>query len=345
MNFSLYLTELLKTNDCVIVPDLGGFIANYLPAASDPESDRFFPPVKELVFNSKLRKNDGLLVNFICEREDVGYLEARKMVSEYVSETIFKLESGEKIVLEGIGVLRYDDSEHLAFEAFKGEILRPDVFGLGAMHFPQLISKHAPIVAPAFRDHSPERRARSRSLVKYVMIAIPVLAAIYFVPRYPDYKTIFKPQAASTTSVMLTDSPSTLNNSRTVAPVIKQSEIKAAPETDTPAQVSNPDAGKPATSMTGTNAEPVASLTMPATGGMVRKYHVVGGCFKVRENADKLAARLLKAGYHPEVSEWGNNYFRVSVERFENRSDAETVLAKLQEAEPGNGYWLLTEKR
>ena len=97
MTFSVYLIELLKTNDCVIIPDLGGFIANYHSAASNSQGDQFNPPTKDLVFNGKLKKNDGLLVNFICERDCVGYFEAREIVSEFVSECLFKLGNGERI--------------------------------------------------------------------------------------------------------------------------------------------------------------------------------------------------------------------------------------------------------
>ena len=56
MNLSVYLKELLKTNDCVIIPDLGGFIANYQSAAFNAQGDQFYPPTKEIIFSGKLKK-------------------------------------------------------------------------------------------------------------------------------------------------------------------------------------------------------------------------------------------------------------------------------------------------
>jgi hypothetical protein len=140
MNLSVHLTELLKTNDCVIVPDLGGFIANFQTSGYDPEENKFSPPSKEIIFSSKLKKNDGLLVNYVSEKEGVGYLEARKIVSEFVSECLFKLENGERIEFEKIGVLKLDENDHMVFEAEKGFILRLDTFGLDSFHFPQIQS-------------------------------------------------------------------------------------------------------------------------------------------------------------------------------------------------------------
>ena len=58
MDISLYLVELLRLHDCVIIPDLGGFIANYRPAEMDLAGNRFNPPVKEVIFSGKLNKND-----------------------------------------------------------------------------------------------------------------------------------------------------------------------------------------------------------------------------------------------------------------------------------------------
>ena len=71
MEISQYIKEILLLNDCVIIPDFGGFVANYKPAMI--ENNRFFPPTKEIAFNNKLISNDGLLINYISEAEGVDY--------------------------------------------------------------------------------------------------------------------------------------------------------------------------------------------------------------------------------------------------------------------------------
>ena len=74
------------------------------------------------------------------------------------------------------------------------------------------------------------------------------------------------------------------------------------------------------------------------------KFHVVGGCFKVKENADKLAEKLIKQGYHAEVSSMGRSFFRVSVESYLTRNDAVQGLSKILEADPETSYWLMVDK-
>ncbi len=63
MEISQYIKELLILNDCVIIPEFGGFVANYKPATI--ENNQFFPPAKEIAFNNKLVSNDGLLIKHI----------------------------------------------------------------------------------------------------------------------------------------------------------------------------------------------------------------------------------------------------------------------------------------
>ena len=78
-----HIKELLFDHDCVIVMDLGGFIAHYHPAVIN-ESLRFItPPSKKIAFNAALRSNDGLLAHHISFRESLGYSEACKLIKDY----------------------------------------------------------------------------------------------------------------------------------------------------------------------------------------------------------------------------------------------------------------------
>ncbi|MBL7972118.1 MAG: SPOR domain-containing protein, partial [Prolixibacteraceae bacterium] len=76
MEINHYIKELLLLNDCVIIPEFGGFVANYKPATN--ENNRFFPPTKEIAFNNKLISNDGLLINHISQTEGISYFSARQ---------------------------------------------------------------------------------------------------------------------------------------------------------------------------------------------------------------------------------------------------------------------------
>ena len=57
-----HLEHLLFENECVIVPELGGFIAHHQPAHYEEAEGIFLPPMRTVGFNPLLMMNDGMLV-------------------------------------------------------------------------------------------------------------------------------------------------------------------------------------------------------------------------------------------------------------------------------------------
>lgn len=355
MDLSLHLAELLKTNDCVIIPDLGGFISNYRPSEYDPQVNKFSPPSKEIIFSSKLKKNDGLLVNYICEQEDVKYLEARKIVSEFVTECMFKLENGEKVEFDQLGTLYFDQNEHLLFDAGTNKHTRTDAFGLESFHFPQLVNKYNQPPKPVFRDKAPEPQVRRRPAVKYLLLALPILAVLYFIPKGTNHDPVNQLQTSNAASISLTEIPTAKNPDTNVPntnPVTETTPAANKVEEKTNNQAVKDEMKQPEPVLTADHA-PVTPTAQPgkaidqtsAVEPSEGKFHVIGGCFKIRENADKLAEKLIKQGYHAQVANLGKNFYRVSVNSYQTKEEAEQTLFKLQEAEPETGYWLMVDKR
>jgi cell division septation protein DedD len=342
MDLSVYLSELLKTNDCVIIPDLGGFIANYQISGYDERTDQFTPPSKEIIFSGKLKKNDGLLVNYISERDGIGYLEARKRVSEFVAESIFRLENGERIIFAEIGTLRFDQNEHLIFEQELAKMVRTDAFGLDSFYFPRLVNKYSQSLKPVFRDKDPEPQRHLHPALKYALIGIPLVVALYLIPynKVFDQSKLVHQQTSSTASLPINDTK--LINKVEASKNTTEQNSAASAVGSTPA---------PASTNTQQPEKIIAQqLEKPINQTVVNdlpsgKYHVVGGCFKVRENADKLADKLIKQGYPAQVSNLGKYFFRVSVQSFQTRREAELALTQLAKSEPGTGYWLMADKK
>ncbi len=71
-----YIKYLLFEHDCVVIPDFGGFIANYVSADIHPIRHTFVPPSKNIAFNEMLKLNDGLLVAHIANHEHISREEA-----------------------------------------------------------------------------------------------------------------------------------------------------------------------------------------------------------------------------------------------------------------------------
>ena len=62
IELSRHIESLLLHHDCVIVPGLGGFGTQYVPARRIEEEFLFLPPYRSVGFNQQLVLNDGLLV-------------------------------------------------------------------------------------------------------------------------------------------------------------------------------------------------------------------------------------------------------------------------------------------
>ena len=96
---------MLFEHDCVIIPDFGGFVANYLPAHLDESTNRIYPPSKHLLFNKNLINNDGLLAHRISADEDVSYDIALEKLSNYSKQLKSALINDKRYELPGIGLL------------------------------------------------------------------------------------------------------------------------------------------------------------------------------------------------------------------------------------------------
>ena len=123
------LIELLQDNECVIVPDFGAFISKRHSAAIDYANHRFTPPYKEIVFNNKLKNDDGLLVDFMIEKESLTKEDALAKIRSFVNQSEAILDVNSELVLEGIGKIRKFGDDYILTSKTETNLLG-DSFGL-----------------------------------------------------------------------------------------------------------------------------------------------------------------------------------------------------------------------
>ena len=325
MDITFYLVELLRLHDCVIVPDLGGFVTNYRPAEMDLVNNSFNPPVKEIIFTGKLSKNDGLLVNYISETEGVGYFEARQIISEFVDETWSKLENGEKIEFHNVGSLQFDRNEKLIFEPEIHENFLLEAYGMEGFQFPQLERSEIISSKRVFADKEAVRPVFSSRKVKALVVAIPILLALVLIPvsKY-SWNNNPNTQVSSTTSLPINDS---------VTPSVKVGSDSVKGDS----VVKNAGANVESVAI-----QPIINTVQPAQVAIQTdaRYRVIGGCFKLRDNADNFLAKLQASGFKPEMKVQPNGSFLVIVQSYSDKSEAIMALKGLREAEPQIGYWM-----
>ena len=131
MNLADHLRPLLRDHDCVIIPDFGGLVAEYTSARVQPGSrHQLSPPTRQVAFNQGLTRNDGLLVDALCQHFGLPAAEAREALRQAVAALYRDLQEEQRTELPGIGVFRQLAGRGLQFEYTGANDLLPAVFGL-----------------------------------------------------------------------------------------------------------------------------------------------------------------------------------------------------------------------
>ena len=163
------IPDLLYRHNCVIIPDFGGFVANFKP--SDFKEDRLLssPAIKRVAFNQNLTENDGLLIQNLAKRRGISYSEAEREVEVFVRFVKDRIANYKNYEFKNIGSLYLNKENKYVFVAYEGLNFYPKSYGLEDVKVRRLqrdidqqrikeyrLDKDAPIVeAPAARKLFP----------------------------------------------------------------------------------------------------------------------------------------------------------------------------------------------
>lgn len=127
-----HIELLLLEHNCVIVPGLGGFIANTATAVYNdgPEGDKLFmPPFRTIGFNPQLQVNDGLLVQSYMQAYDASYPAAYLQMEKDIEQLNSQLNLFGEYNLEGIGTLHKSLGQSIVLTSPEAGILTPSLYG------------------------------------------------------------------------------------------------------------------------------------------------------------------------------------------------------------------------
>ena len=129
MNLANHINDLLYRYDCVIVPDFGGFVTNRIGAKLNSDTHTFYPPTKQIAFNSHLTHNDGLLANYIASSEQISFEKATTAISLSVIKWRNELQK-KAIQLDNLGAISLNENQQIIFEPKKEVNFLTASFGL-----------------------------------------------------------------------------------------------------------------------------------------------------------------------------------------------------------------------
>lgn len=175
MKIEQYISQLLYRYQCVTVPGFGAFLTEIQSAQVQANSHSFYPPKKQLSFNSYLKNNDGLLANHIAQSEKMSYEVAVSIIENQVQNWKTRLQEMGNISLKNIGEIVLNSEKNLVFTPHEQTNYHTDSFGLTSYVSPaikrevykqevELLEEKTPI---AF---TPEKRGNS--FLKYAAIFV-----------------------------------------------------------------------------------------------------------------------------------------------------------------------------
>lgn len=133
-----HIEVLLLHNDCVVVPQLGGFVAYHTTATYDEGEQMFIPPLRTIGFNRQLNINDSQLIQSYVEAYDISYQEAREVVDSEVEKVKTELGNQGKCELHGVGRLWVNRLGKIEFEPSMAGIITPEFYGLHSIELQPL---------------------------------------------------------------------------------------------------------------------------------------------------------------------------------------------------------------
>lgn len=169
MMLEKYISDLLYRYECVIVPDFGGFVTRKNSSKLDDSTHTFYPPTKQLTFNSQLKNNDGLLANYIASATQVSYNEAVNLIEKEVA-TWQKTLPTQEIELKKIGSFTQKENT-IIFEPCKETNYLTSSYGLSTFTVPS-VKNEAKVVS----INSSQNRKGIPSFIKYAATAAILIA-------------------------------------------------------------------------------------------------------------------------------------------------------------------------
>lgn len=359
-----YIRDLLFEHDCVIVMDLGGFIAHYHPATIN-ESLRFItPPSKRIAFNTALRNNDGLLAHHISFKESLSYNEACSIVKDYASNIKLLMERGGKYKVEKVGVLYLDHAGNTQFLPDSSTNFLTDSFGLPIVQAVPVVQDEEVVASagvnePVIIEFEPKQEEAAGPKVRKlrVMEMIPAAAILALLimapPLIKQFNThmgslvpfsridemvageevIYKPLPVIPAPAV--EQGTQLNDQRVVEPIpfadtTVETEVVEHQSSGGVLPENNYGTAVPETDtkteVEEKNNDVIRTESEENKTYHTRSFHVIVGSYRNRHNAKRMVRELRKEGIDAEMINRGDSRILVTVFSAKTEQEAEQQL-------------------
>ena len=333
-----HIEILLLSNDCVIVPGLGGFMTHHVEARYDADDQMFLPPLRTLGFNPQLTMNDSLLVQSYIEAYDISYPEALRRIESEVEELKQHIDAAGCYELNDIGELSLNEEGKYLFTPCEAGILTPELYGLSSFEMKPMATAlpvaeekteteeaAVPVLVPLTTDEADDDDRALVIKMSWIRNTVAIAAAIlaFFL---------------MTTPVSNSDSTQ-MNMGQLNNPLLVQKPHKPAVKPDTAIRIA-PDTTVAVKAVAEVKKDTVVvQPETPKTG-----YYLVLASYVTKKNAQAFVDDLHKRGFSEAEIFIRNNVTRVVCGHFETMNAAFNRLNRVRDNKGFEEAWVLKLK-
>lgn len=348
-----HIEVLLLENDCVIIPNFGGFVAHYFPATRVEEESLFLPPTRTIGFNPQLKINDGVLVQSYMTVHDTSFSDATRIIESKVTEMIAQLHEDGKIIFENIGEIRYNIHGIYEFRPCNNKITSPYLYGLDSFEMKELstLLQKEKVLVPAAVSAQEKKTYELRINRTFLRNTVAAIAAIilFFSFSTPIENTFQgKNNHAQMLPSELFEQMEKYSVALSIVPVEAKKEPQAKNKTNN-AQSNKVTVNKVQTSRPVAVKEikvtkPEAPLaTVTESTSKTNPFHIIiAGGIKLKD-AETMTNQMKEKGFTNAQVLNTNGKIRVSILSFTNREEATKQLLDLRKNESYKDAWLLVQ--
>lgn len=319
-----YTSKLIAQHNCVIIPELGAFLAHSIPASYNVEDGIFMPPHRTMGFNSQITIDDALLLSEYIDEQQLTYEEAGKALHKDVANLRYELSSKGTVRFGELGTFSMNVTGNITFDPAPNGIDDPYNFGF------------EPILIPLLSEcDKNDIVIKRRSIKKYVSVAVAAMLTFFIFSPVGDsaYEPSLKAGFAAGETM-----PDVKEAAKEVA-TTGLCEIEPVADTVTETIITKPQAAEPAVEIQAEAVEAPATEE-PAKIDNGPTYSIIVASTPNEEKANlaiqELSAKM-QAEYH--VVKGGGRH-RIAHSSYSSNSEANDALTQVKAIFPD--AWVLT---
>ncbi|KAA6302315.1 MAG: hypothetical protein EZS26_001428 [Candidatus Ordinivivax streblomastigis] len=318
-----YIAYLLTKQECVIIPGFGAFIASESEDYRSVGKDSLLcAPVYSLGFNSDIRHNDGLLANTLAKGESISYKDACLYIRQYVDHLNDQLSIHKTVLIPWIGNLSLAAESKLLFTPALHSSCNANRFGLYDFYLPTLAElEEALRMVHSHKKQNVIYIPIHRRMLRWTAAA--AMLALFLLPiPLNESSSVALQQAGFSPKPLLAQTFTSVPEESPMLSV--EDEDLIVTEIEVPAILP---------------AEPVKEFAIEPNK---HYYYIVLASLPTKSAAEEQVASYRKAGSIETAIISTNTRYRVYINKFEDKTEAENYLNRFRAVHPQySDAWLL----